>query len=120
LNYNSLVATVKNLISHFGATITLTTVMQGAYDPTLGTISEVSTDYSVVGVTEEYNSREIDGDSIKIGDKKLMISSSGLSNLNSFDSITLLIDSVTWKVIRVNTIQPGDTIIFYQLQIRVL
>lgn len=113
-DYTRLRSTAERLIARFGQSATLTRVATSgtAYDPTT-----TETDYTVTVAVMEYTDRERDGTLIKVGDKKVYLSTSGLSITPGVaDKIT--IGGVEHEIINVMPLNPGGTVVMYETQAR--
>lgn len=75
-------------------------------------------DFSTICVFIDYESKEIDGDKIKAGDKKLLANAVDNGDIPFEDYDEIIDGGVTWRIKRVETLQPGDEILMYTVQIR--
>lgn len=114
-NYTKAAATAARLIANFGATSTLTqTVNTGtAYNPT-----QTETDYTCTAVTLEWENSEIDGTLIKASDRKILISTSGLTITPAIgDKITIGSD-VLRLVEPFKPLAPAGIVVYYETNAR--
>lgn len=116
IDYTRFASTALSLLTKFGATVTITR-NQSTINPITGqTQSGVSGGpYYVVGVLTNYDDKDIDGTSIKAGDRKLILDSSAAplkDDLLSMDSENL------GKIVSIKTVKPAATVICYILQMR--
>jgi len=110
-----------NLLQEFGKSMTLTQTTRGAKNWDTGVVaSGSSTAYSIKGMEVEYSAREIDGKTVKFGDKKIFIYAQGLPTdlATSAKLYTLTIDSVVWNIETVKTGVSGEDNAYYELQVR--
>ena len=80
---------------------------------------------SVFGVFVEYEKEDFDGSLLRRGDKRVLVSAKdtedvrvGVQNINIEDFDTLLDGTDLWKIITVETIEPGSLRIMYDIQVR--
>jgi len=118
MDYSSIAATALNQIADKGRTVVLVFKTQGAYDPTTDAAPvNSSSSQSVKMLLTNYNKRDVDGTLIKSGDKLGLLAPSGLTRApKTDDKVTDGGESFTVK--NVETIQPGDTVLLYKLQLR--
>ncbi len=123
-NYARLALTAQRLIEGAGASVTVVRQSRALVDadaPHRGYTPSEAT-YSVIAVEKDYKESSIDGESIKVGDKKLVIAALSVSQaVGSFTpkrADTIRISSKDWQVVVVTEKKPGDTVISYELQVR--
>lgn len=116
MNYDSLVTTALEQIADKGRTVTLRSVGEGAFNPATMTFTGgANSDRSVKAVFTSFKTAEIDGSIILQGDKKVLI-----ADIESRpDNTDILVDGDDeYKILNVETVQPGDTPLLYKLQVR--
>jgi len=109
------------LITEFGTAMTLTETTRGAKNFDTGVVAAgTDTAYSIKGIISKYTAQEIDGKSVKFGDKKVLIYAQDLPETLDENTklYTLTIDSVIWNVVTVTAQYSGDDISYYELQVR--
>jgi hypothetical protein len=106
----------SKLMAKFGGTATIRTVTPGVYNPTTGSISEVTADVAVRGVLEDVNLREVN-ELIQAGDKRLLIAAADVATAPSTTD-RVVIGGVLHQVITVRTIEQDNTAITYELILR--
>ena len=114
-DYSKSVATAQRLIARFGQTATLTqTVNTGtAYNPT-----QTDTNHTIKAVTIDWSNNEIDGTLIKATDRKIIISTDGLTVTPAIgDKITVGSD-VLRLVEPFKHLNPGGTVVLYETNAR--
>ncbi len=80
-------------------------------------------EYSASGETEctfvelEYTTEEIDNSSVKIGDKKLLMSVEGVDPAPD-TSCQVEVGDVPYQVIKVTPLSPGGVVIMWTVQVR--
>lgn len=118
MDYSGLLSTATTQIADKGRSITLIHKNQGSYNSATDSISgQSSSSETVSAVFTEYDQKDIDGTLIKAGDKRAMISASGIASApDTADQVTD--GSLKYSIISVSTIQPGGTPLIYYLQLR--
>lgn len=113
-NYANAQATAERLIAQFGQTATLTkyTSTGTAYAP-----SRSATGYGVIVVIMDYRNSEIDGTLVKQGDKRIYLSTDGLT-VTPATTDTITLESVVHLIIDVRPLSPGGTVVYYEIQAR--
>ena len=114
--YTDLASEALELITEFGASITLTRKTVGTYDPSTGAASETSADYPGVGVLIDYSQREIDGTSVRAGDQRCWIATDGMVLPRTGDTLT--IGSTVYSVVTGGHVAPAGTAAVYWAQLR--
>jgi len=121
LNYTRLATTAERLIEENGRSVTLLKGGEVVSDPAKPWRDDSTTgdlSLTVIGAIVNYDYDEIDGDLIKRGDKRLLIAQNSVSanEIETFDRV--LDGGVDWKIQDTKVWEPGDTRIFYDLQLR--
>lgn len=116
--YTEAIADADELLSEFGQSMTLSVKTSGTYDPATGTSSVSSTNYTVTGAVFDFPAKAIDGTLIQQGDKKVIVSCSGLIVVPDITD-TLTIGSTVHNIVNVKALEPGGTTVIYTLQVRV-
>ena len=75
------------------------------------------TDHTTYGIKDNYYIREINGTIIQQNDTKLIFSAYDLPELTTINEI--LIDSVVQNVVTIKKIDPGNTAVMYEAQLRI-
>ena len=116
-NYAGLASTALKQIAKFGRSVTLRAVTAGTFDTSTGTKTGASTADTVVkAVVTAYKDKQIDGEIIRHGDKMVMIAGSAVTTAPVTNDI--VVDGGDYKIVNIETIQPGDTVLIYKLQVR--
>lgn len=107
-------ATAEKLIAKFGQTGALRRVSASgpAYDPITTT-----NDYTVKLVDLDYDETQISGTLITRGDRRVYLSTIGLSIVPA-NGDKILIGGVEHAILGVKPLQPSGTIVFWELQAR--
>lgn len=85
--------------------------------PWRGTVGAAKT-FDTIGVFISYESKDIDGELIRVFDKKVLVNAidSSAYDLSTFDKI--IDGSTTWKIQNVKALQPANQIILNEVQVR--
>ena len=123
-NYKKSRTTATKLISDFGQELILTHTEEGAYDPSTGLISSVTTTQTGNGALLDYGSNEIDGTLMQYSDKKLLLSAIALDGTDLVKpeiNDTCLVGGVNYTVKSpLVEINPANTYtVLYKLNLRV-
>lgn len=108
-DYSSIKNTAISLINKFGRNITKKAITNTGteWNPT-----QTAVESTIKGVFTNFSQNEIDGTLIKATDKKVL----------TYDEIELtdliVDDSISYNVISVFSINPGDTKLIYKVQLR--
>lgn len=112
--------TAKRLIDKNGRTVVFvkkSSIPNNEAKPWLGS-KDTEVTFSTKCAFIDYEIREVDGDQIKIGDKKLLANAidNGTNIVEDFDTVR---DGITsWRIKSVKPLQPADTIVMYEIQVR--
>src|SRR5665213_3414895 len=96
----------SDLIGKFGATMTLTRVVEGAYDPATGTTTNSETDETVIGVIEAYKDFAFANGLAVSGDKKVMLAASDVAKPNLADKMT--IQGIVYSILTIDETASGE------------
>lgn len=118
--YDRLAKTADRLLSpsKFGKQLTITRVLNTAYNTSSGVVSKNTTTYTVNGQVFEYSDYRVaqSGGLIKNGDRRVLVS--GLSC--PFDpnptTDTITLNGVPWSIVSVG--KPVDEDVLLELQVR--
>lgn len=116
-NFSTRMATTAlRLIVTYGEAITLTRVVEGAYDPATGsTGAPTTTPYSGYGAPTNYNKLEVDGQQVKTSDIRLLVHALSVVPIPG-DIVTL--NSADYRVMDVDQTRAQGEDIIYTLQLR--
>jgi hypothetical protein len=121
--YEEMAGVALDLISEFGQPITLRDEVPGGYDPETGIVADpVIAEQTGSGILQDYTLSERAGISnhpgslIQQGDKKLIMSASGLT----MPTLTTkaVVGGHTWAIVNIKEINPAGTPLIYELQAR--
>ena len=128
LNYTRLAATAERLIEENGRILSLIKGGEVVANPCKPYGPDAVTgdlSYDVIGVIVMFENEAFDGTLIMRGDKRALVAhNSVVEEATGTQSVVIekfdrLLDGLEdWKIIDVTSWQPGDTRIFYDLQLR--
>ena len=108
----------KTLMDTFGTSVTVTIVSQGGYDAEAGVQPDESTTATALkGYLGTYNIKQVDGKSIKMGDRPLYVAAKDLATAPEPDD-RVIVGSDTYRVVSPAQIQATDEVALYVLQLR--
>lgn len=99
-DYSKTRATAQRLINRFGATLTFTREAAGSYDPTTGSTSNTTTNYTTNVVWLEYSKDEVDETTIFRGDAKLICD----GQVEPDDLV--IYQGETWRIVDTSPLNP--------------
>lgn len=85
-----------------------------SYNPDTSALTTVETTTTITGVVSQYDKREIDGESIRPNDQKILLQQSLLSAAPTIND-RVVIDGISWAVIDMRQDPAGAT---WTLQVR--
>lgn len=113
---NSLRKVSSKLVSKFGGEVIVRYVSAGGYNTATGTVSESSSDTDVRGVIEGVSLREVN-DLIQAEDRRLTVAANDLDTAPGTKD-RVVINTVVYQIISVNTIEQDNTPLTYELILR--
>ena len=120
VDYAKTAKNTKKLIDKNGRVVTFLRNSRAAADPskpwsnTTGAQESFSTKCSFV----DYDSKDIDGNKVKAGDKKLLANAID-NGSNKYEDFEFVEDGdVTWRIKRVKETRPADIAVLYEIQVR--
>ena len=113
---NALKKAASKTIKVLGGEIIYRRIVNGIYNPSNGTMSEVKTDFSIKGVVTNVSKPEVT-DLISSEDKKLIISAGDITfTPTTFDRV--IISGTEYKIIQINTNEQDNTDIAFDIFLR--
>lgn len=106
--------TASRLIAQFGRQMTIRKQVVGKYSAGRAPVREQP--YQATGVSLDYSQREIDGTRIRIGDRRVLLAVGGFSAPNTGDEIE--IGCSLHRIVDMRPLDPGGTVVLYDLQVR--
>lgn len=110
--YEEMRDVAEEMIAEFGTTGAIRRTVQSgpSYDPVL-----TDTDYPCKLVTLEYDDRDIDGTLVLSTDKKIYVSTQGLSiTLDKSDRV--IADGKAYAIERLKPLSPAGIVVFWEVQ----
>lgn len=116
-NYDKSAQTAKTLLSRFGRIVTHRRINAGTYNPSTDTFTGASTINTSVNACDfAVNGQDLINNSlIQEGDRYALIEPT-LSDIQTND--LLIIDGVTWTILRVDTLAPAGIKVLFKVYIR--
>ena len=115
--YSDLALDADGMLSEFGLPIILTRTVEGPYDPNTSSNSQTTTNQTGVGVLLEYADATIDGTLIQRGDRKVLLSSIGVTAPIPGDRVFFA--GATFNIVPpVKAVEPAGVVVLYELQVR--
>jgi hypothetical protein len=110
-------STADKLLDKFGKSITLTSIVEGTYDPATGELSGgTTTSTNHTAVIKDYNGIDFISGVVQAGDRKVMIAALGAPTPQPADKVT--VDSEVYQVVAVRHIWSGELPALYEMQVR--
>ena len=116
MSYAATAERTANTIKKKGRLVTLSKTTANQNRQT-GVTAPSTVQQDVYAVFTNYSASQIDGSTVQMGDKRLLIASSILDNPITTD--WRILDGIeTWNIVGIEEVQPGDTSILYKVQVR--
>ena len=117
MTFNTRIAqSAVRLADHFGTLRNFTRTTDGTYDPSTSTTPQTESTFTGTGGVSNFKAFEIDGERIKQGDIKLVLSA--MDTPPQVDDV-VDIDGINYKVMEVMAKIPAGTRAGYVLHLRV-
>ena len=113
---DSLAKVASTIIGKFGGDVTVRFVTAGAYNTTTGASAESTSDTAIKGVLEGISKAEVN-DLIQAEDKRLTVAADDLATAPGTKD-RVVISSVVYQIIAVNTVEQDNTAITHELILR--
>lgn len=115
--------TANSLVKKFGQAVTITHVIQGSYDPATGGMTNTSSTQYGTGAMTEWDSRQVDGALVRIGDRRLLLSPLNTAGVALTapvleDTVTDAAGVVYTLVAPLNILSPAGTIVLFDCNLR--
>jgi hypothetical protein len=104
--------TAYRLINRFGQELTFTRQVGESYDPSTGTVSTTTENYSADAVWLNYKNDEIDESIVLQGDARVLIA----ANVQVDDRVTFEGDE--WRVVVARPLNPAGIELYTEAQVR--
>lgn len=116
--YSDIAVIADELLAEFGATCILSVPGSGTYDAATGTKTNgASTDHDITAVVLNFPQKYIDGTLIKVGDKRVIVSSVGLT-VDPEPGHVFIDGGGSSKVISADKRAPAGQSVIWILQVR--
>jgi hypothetical protein len=115
-DYPRVRSTADRLVGRFGQPVTIKrpgAATGPAHNPTIA--APVS--YSATAVVTVFSKREVDGERVRVTDKRVMVGAGDL-NITPETSDTITIGGVEHAIISVTPTSPGGVAVIYEIQAR--
>ena len=113
---DSLARVASNVLKQFGGDVTFRYVTAGTYNTTSGASTETTSDTAIKGILEDVSKAEVN-DLIEAEDKRLTVAADDLATAPGTKD-RVVISSVVYQIIAVNTNEHDNTAITYELILR--
>lgn len=110
--------TAQRLIRKFGKTATLQRTTRTNDVATGKTTDKITTAAVKVSPPEAFRADQIDGTLVHQGDAMVNLAARGLTITPTPETDAMLLDSVIWRVVAVETVWSGDLPALFKLQLR--
>lgn len=107
--------TAISLLNNFGRVIQVITATDGEYDTETSKKTNTSISTDVVACDFSYRGNVYDGNMVQIGDRYALLSN---TIVNVDVSAKLIIDGVTWSIVKVEKLAPAGVVVLWKVQIR--
>lgn len=108
--YDEMAATATELLTEFGAPVTLTRVTGGRIDPITGVVTPGTDDtQTTIGMLKKFPDNLIDGTRIQSGDRTLILDAS----VEPLMTDRPVIGGQEWTPVSIETVNPAGTPLVY-------
>ncbi|MDN8612795.1 hypothetical protein [Variovorax ginsengisoli] len=115
--YDEMAAVADEILKEFGGPAVLSRVTPAAYDPTTGTTTgETTTTWPATGAKFDYEQNDIDGTKIRQGDQRVYLSTIGVVNPQTGDTLTIA--GTAYNVVASRPLQPALVAVLFDVQVR--
>lgn len=115
-DYSAPAAAAHRMLSRFGREVTLVRIEAGDYDPATSAAATYERQYAGTGAVFAYAQREMDGDQVRTGDQRLLLSAENVPAPQTGDLVMIGCD--TWSVVRCETLAPAGVPVMHAVQLR--
>lgn len=121
-DYSEIADVADEILEEFGQAVTLTHVEPGEYVPGEGITNTTSLQYGT-GAVVDWDTRQVDGTLILIGDKRLLLSPLNTAGLALTapvlgDTVTDAAGIVYTLVVPLKTVSPAGTVVLFDVNLR--
>lgn len=115
-DYNRPAATAKRLLDRFGQAGAISRSTPGGYDPVTGPTDPVELQSPCTVALLEFDNRQIDGELIRIGDRRALIAPDVSFEPQAGDSLT--VGSDVLQVVRNRPLSPAGVVVLHDCIVR--
>ncbi|MTD34025.1 hypothetical protein [Paludibacterium denitrificans] len=113
----SIAKTLQNMVRKRGTKLTVTHTTASAFDPATGGVTQTTQSSTAKGIVSAVNTREVNGTTIQLGDKKVRFYAPDLS-FEPVPNDSVTIGGQPWNVSDVLPTWEGDSAVSYLLIVR--
>jgi len=125
IDYTALAEDARTLIEENGRAVTLKKFSETPQDsnkPWRGRDSATDDTVDATAILAPFESQDVDGQIVRMGDQRCILAAASQNvagrDIETFDSLDDSGVTGVWKIVSVQLIQPGDTAIVYDIQLR--
>lgn len=115
-DYSRPAATAKRLLDRFGQAGAISRSTPGGYDPETGPTDPVELQSPCTVALLEFDNRQIDGELVKIGDRRALIAPDVSFEPQAGDSLT--VGSDVLQVVRNRPVSPAGVVVLHDCVVR--
>jgi len=116
-NYSGLEETALRQIENFGRPVMYRSITTGSFNTRTGSITgDAVSETTIKAVLLAFRDSQIDVEFIRRCDKQALVAGASFATPPKTNDI--IDDGSDYKVVNVETVQPGDTVLIYKLQVR--
>lgn len=115
-DYSRPAATAKRLLDRFGQAGAISRSTPGGYDPETGPTDPVELQSPCTVALLEFDNRQIDGELVKIGDRRALIAPDATFEPDAGDVLTVASEVV--QVVRNRPLKPAGVIVLHDCIVR--
>ena len=114
--YTNMQATASRLLTKFGQDVTITYAALETYTVATQTNAKTTSTFTGKGVLVDYNTSEIDDETVLAKDRRLILESTSRAPMVD-DTVT--VNSTVYRVMAVEEVTPAATNVIYICQLRI-
>lgn len=117
-NYANLRDNVADkLLKQFGRTLKVYRRVEGAYDAATGLAAVTESTLTFYGVVIDYETKQLDGETIKRGDKRVLLSAA-FQTKEPMVGDEISIDNARHRIVLTNPVRPSDVTVMHDCTVR--
>lgn len=109
--------TTKQLLAQFGKPMKVYRRVEGVYDPATGTAAVTESTLTMNGVVVDYTSRQLDGERVKAGDRRVLLDPSGQTKEVAVGD-EVIVDNVRHMIVATSHVRPAGTTVLFDCTAR--